>query len=315
METNLNTNSPDKNEKEIDLGELFTVLWQGKLLITAAITLFSIAAVVYSLSLPNIYQSKAILSPVESDGSNMNQVMKSMGGLASLAGVNLSTGSSGGNTVKSLEKLNTLSFFKNNILPNIYLPDLMAVQSWNASTNKIKYDKNVFNEATQTWIRDAKYPRTQIPSTQESFTVFRGHFQVLRDTDTGFVSVIVSHQSPFIAQAWTELIVNQLNYFFRTKDKLESEAAMNFLNIQIAQTSFSEIKQVIAQILQQKVQQLTLIEASKYYVFAYIDPPAVMETKAGPKRSIICIFGAFLGGLLGSLIVIIRFYFFGDRPN
>ena len=314
METNINNNTHDKNEKEIDLGELFSVLWSGKWIIVASISLFSIVAVIYSLSLPNIYQSKAILSPVESSGGTMNQVMKNMGGLASLAGVDLSSGDSGSNTVKSLEKLNTLSFFKHNILPNIYLPNLMAVKSWDLSTNKIVYDKDIFNETTQAWIRDYEYPRTQIPSTQQSFEVFREHFQVLKDIDTGFVSITVKHQSPVIAQKWTELIINELDTFYRKKDRAEAEAALNYLNIEMAKTSFSEIKQVIAQLLQQKVQQLTLIEASKYYVFDYIDPPAVMEKKIGPKRSLICFFGAFIGGLLGSLIAIIRHYFMGVKP-
>ena len=62
----------------------------------------------------------------------------------------------------------------------------------------------------------------------------------------------------------------------------------------MAQTSFSEIKLVIAQLLQQKMQQLTLIEASDFYVFEYIDPPAAMENKSEPSRAAICIIGAIL---------------------
>jgi len=78
--------------------------------------------------------------------------------------------------------------------------------------------------------------------------------------------------------------------------------------MQIAQTSFAEIKQVIAQLLQQKTQQLTLIEVSDFYVFEYIDPPVVMETKSEPKRSIICILGALIGFIVGIIIVLIRHY-------
>ena len=83
---------------------------------------------------------------------------------------------------------------------------------------------------------------------------------------------------------------------------------MDYLNIQMSQTSFAEIKLVIAQLLQQKMQQLALVEANDFYVFDYIDPPAVMETKSEPVRSLICIIGAFLGGIIGCLLVIIRFY-------
>ena len=308
METN-NNNFVDKNEKEIDLKELFTVLWGGKWLIVSVTSLFSIIAIIYSLSLPNVYQSRAILSPVgDSGGGGLNQVMKNYGGLASLAGVNLSSADASSNSVKALEKLNTLSFFENNIMPNIFLPDLMAFDSWDASNNKIIYNTDIYDFDSQTWTRDYEYPRTQTPSAQESFNIFAGHFQASKDIDTGFVTISVKHESPFVAQAWTELIIDQLNYFFRAKDKLEAQAAMDYLNIQMTQTSFSEIKMVIAQLLQQKMQQLALVEASDFYVFDYIDPPAVMETKSEPVRSVICIIGAFLGGILGCLIVIIRFF-------
>ena len=50
METN-NNNFVDKNEKEIDLKELFTVLWGGKWLIVSVTSIFSIIAIIYSLSL------------------------------------------------------------------------------------------------------------------------------------------------------------------------------------------------------------------------------------------------------------------------
>ena len=123
----------------------------------------------------------------------------------------------------------------------------------------------------------------------------------------------VEHQSPYVAKAWTDLIVDQLNYFFRAKDKLEAQAAMDFLNAQIAQTGYTEIKQVIAQILQQKTQQLTLIEASEFYVYSYLDPPAVMEEKIGPSRSKISILGFILGGMIGIFMILVQSIFFNKK--
>ena len=67
--------------------------------------------------------------------------MNNIGGLASLAGINLPT-SSGGNSAKALQKVGTLSFFKDNILPNIFLPDLMAAKSWDADSNIITNESN-----------------------------------------------------------------------------------------------------------------------------------------------------------------------------
>lgn len=313
METPQNSNAFVETDNEIDFKEIFQIIWQGKWFVVAITSFFSIIAVIYSLSLPNIYQSKALLSPVEGQ-SGITQALGNYGGIASLAGINLSSQDGDSNAVKSVQKLNSLSFFTNNILPNIFLPDLMAIESWNSGSNKIIYNKEIYDDITKSWVRDTQLPQTQIPSAQEAFKIFiSDHLNVSKDNDTGFVTIAIKHQSPFIAKEWTEIIVAQLNDFFRKKDKTESQAAINFLNIQIAQTSFAEIKQVIAELIQQNTQQLALIEVSKYYVFEYLDPPAVMEQKSEPSRSLICIFGAFLGGFFGILLLILRHYAFQKK--
>ena len=295
-------------DDQIDFRELFKVLWEGKWLLITITSLFALGSITYSLYLPNIYQSSALLSPVVNENS-MNQSMKNAGGLASLAGINIQSQSGSSNTIKAIQKLRTLSFFEKNILPNIFLPNLLAVESWNSSTNNISYNNNLYNETSKTWTREVQYPKTQTPSAQEAFAVFMNeHLSLSTDPETGFVTISIKHKSSFVAKAWAELVVKEINSFFRIKDEAEARAALNFLNAQISQTTFTEIKQVIAQLLQQKTQQLTLIEVSDFYVFEYIDPPAVMERKSEPKRSLICILGTFLGGIIAVLLVLIRYY-------
>ena len=70
---NNNTFSDD----EIDVRQLFKVIWNDKKIIIAITSFFSLAAVIYSLLLPNIYESKALLSPVGEQVST-NQSMKNL---------------------------------------------------------------------------------------------------------------------------------------------------------------------------------------------------------------------------------------------
>ncbi len=167
----------------------------------------------------------------------------------------------------------------------------------------------IYKKNTNTWIREYSYPKKKIPSAQESFEVFTTeHLSLSEDKKSGFITLSIKHQSPFIAKQWVELIVNEVNAFYRQKDKSESEKAVSYLNQQISITGLSEIKQVIAQLLQEETKKLTLIEANQYYVFDYIDPPAVMEQKSEPKRALIYILSALLGGMLSILLVFIRHY-------
>ena len=299
MNSSSNLNNESKSNDEIDIKNLLKIIFDGRQIIIALTALFSVIAVIYSLSLPNIYKSSALLSPV-GDNASTNQSLNNIGSLAGLAGINISS-QSVNKTTKAITKIVTLSFFEDNILPNIFLPDLMASIDWDEESNSVIYKEDLFNSQDQKW--------TEIPSSQESFKKFLEAIE-LEELKTGFVRISFKHYSPYVAKEWTELVVDQINGSFRTLDKLEAQSSMSFLNVQMAQTSYSEIKEVIAEILKQKMQRLSLIEANEFYVFSYLDSPAVEEEKVEPTRSKISIFGSVFGLLLGILIVIARDYLY-----
>ena len=309
------TNKHPNDFDQIDLQELFYVLLDGKWIIVSVTAFISIIGVIYSLLLPNIYESKALLVPVNSS----NSISGALGGyssLAGLAGISLPSSGDEGNSVKAIQKIGSLSFFENNIMPNIHLPDLMAIKSWDPINNTLAFDENIYDAKTNSWVRDYSYPKQLIPSAQEGFKVFKEkHLTLNEDKKSGFVTISIKHQSPFVAKQWVELIVHEVNNFYRQKDKLESEKSVHYLNQQISMTVLTEIKQVLAQLLQEETKKLSLIEANQFYVFDYIDPPAVMELKSEPKRAAICILVALLGGILSLSLVLIRHYVFSEKTS
>jgi capsular polysaccharide biosynthesis protein len=309
----LNTNKNSSSKDELDLQDLLYVLWHEKITIISVTAFISIIAVIYSLFLPNIYQSQAILTSAESS-SSISQSLQNYSGLAGLAGINIPSGVDSGNSTEAIEKIGSFSFFSDNILPNIFLPDLMAIKKWNFETNNLVYDDKIYNSKSNTWVRKYSYPKKQIPSEQESFNVFKSkQLSLTQDQKTGFITLKIKHQSPYVANDWTELIVDEINTFYREKDKIESEKAISYLSQQFSMTDYSEIKEVIAKLLQEETKKLTLIEANEFYVFEYIDPPAVMEEKVEPKRAIICILSALIGGIFSVLLVLIKNYFLNKR--
>lgn len=292
-------------EDEIDLAVLFKALLEGKWIIISFTAIASIIIVFYSLSLPNIYKTDALLVPISSKDSVGGNV-QDLGGLASLAGISLSDSTD--MSAIAIEKLHSLSFFEEKILPQIFLPDLMAVESWDPSSNSIKYDQEVYDEETKTWTREITSLQTPEPSAQESFVAFMEHVGGLKDIKTKLVTISAKHQSPFIAKEWADLVISEINSYYREKDKKEATFAVNYLNEQLSQTRLSEVKFVVSEVLAQQIQKLTLIEANDNYVFDFIDPPVVMEKKSEPRRAIICIVGAFIGGFLGVLVALFRFF-------
>ena len=300
-------------DDEIDLRELFFVLVQGKWIIAFVTAFFVIIGIIYSLLLPNIYQSKALLAPVDESSSLISGALGQYSGLAGLAGINLPTGEQGSNHKKAIELMSSLNFFEKHVLPKIFLPDLMAIESWDDKKNKIAYDDSTFQSNSNTWVRDYSYPQKLIPSAQESFEVFKDHINIQEDRANGYVTLYVKHQSPFIAKQWAQIIFEEVNSFYRQKDKEHSEKAVVYLNKQIVNTSLTEIRQVTASLLEKEIQKLTLVEANKDYVFEYVYPPSVMEEKSEPNRSQIVVLFIIIGVFLGMIIVMFRHYFSEEK--
>ena len=94
----------DKNfiESEISFEEIFQSLWDGKLII-GSFFIVSLAALFFSLSIPNVYKSNAILAPTQDSGS-LNKALQGFSGIASLTGVSLPTSSEADLTQEKLKK-------------------------------------------------------------------------------------------------------------------------------------------------------------------------------------------------------------------
>ena len=312
-DTYTNNKQINKLSDEIDFKILIDILLQGKWIIISITSFISILGVIFSLLSPNIYESKAILIPVNA-ANNIGGPLGS--GLAGLAGIDLSS-SSGmkSNTTKAYNKITSLSFFEKSIMPNIFLPNLMALNSWDPKTNMLIYDEKKYDINSNKWIRKFSYPSKQVPSAQESFKVFKSnHFNISQDKKTGIITLKIKHKSPFIAKQWSDLLIREINIFYTLKDKSEAQKSVNYLYTQITQTNLSEIKAVIAELIQKETQKLTLIEAKQSYVFEYIDPPAAMEKKSEPNRSLIVILSGMFGGVL-SIIIVFSIHFISKRKN
>lgn len=300
-----NNNTHLAHDDTIDVKELLNILISSKWVLIYTIAFFSVVGVIYSLLLPNIYESKTLLAPNIQD--EQSGLMQNYGGLASLAGIDV-PGATQNNATQALEKVKSLSFFENYVLPNIYLPDLMAYKSWNQAQNSSEYDEDIYDQMSDNWMTEDGIFQKLPPSSQKSYLVFMSHLEVFLDKKTNFVTIKIKHQNPYIAQRWTKLLVEQINSYYSNKDKNEAEKSSIYISERLTQTNLAEIKQVLASLLRQEIQKLTLVEANDFYVYEYIDPPAVMERKVEPRRARICIFFTFFGLILGLAYILFKHY-------
>jgi len=293
-------------DDEIDLSELFHVLWDKIFYIGAITSIFSLISIIYALMLPNIYQSKATLMAVE-QSSGMSGMVGKYSGMASLAGISLDS-KSGSKDQEAIARIKSFEFFSNNFLPNIKLENLMAVEKWNQPSNTLTYYASDFNSESRQWLRKAKPPRSNIPTSQEAYEEFVKIMSVNKDKKTNLVTLMVEHKSPFIAQQWVEIMINQIDQVMRDQDKQTATKSIEYLN-SLTPTIFNEdIKKALSALQQEQMKRLMMVEASDNYIFKVLDSPIVPELKSQPKRSIIVIWGTILGMVLSALGVLVFNY-------
>ena len=294
---------------EIDLRELFSVIWQGKWLIIAMTVVFAIGAVIFAIKQPNIYKSEALLAPAsEEQGGGLSGLASQFGGLASLAGVNL--GSKGGTdkTELAIEVLKSRQFTRDYIQRHNILADLMAAEKWDRDADKLIYNPELYNEQTNTWVREAKAPFKPEPSMQEAYKVFSKMIAVNKAKETGMVTISVEHLSPAVAQQWVAWLIQDINKVMKDRDVAEANRSSEFLNKQIALTNVADIRTILYKLVEEQAKTIMFAEVRDEYVFKTIDPALIPEEKAKPKRTLICVLGTMLGGMLGVMFVLVRYF-------
>ena len=292
-------NPPKPYDGEIDFRKVFRDLWAGKWLIGGFTVAVAIVAVVVSLMMPNIYRAEALLAPNNQEGSRgLSALAAQYGGLASLAGVNLS-GASTDKTALGLEVLKSRKFISEFIARHDILVPLMAAEDWDAKSGEIVIDANDYDVSRQEWIRDVSPPKKSIPSMQEAYEEFMDILSVSQDKKSGFVTVAVEHYSPNTAKQWVDWLVEDINSTIMQQDVAEAEEAIDYLNKQVAKTSLADLQNVFFSLIEEQTKTVMLAEVSKEYLLKTLDPAVSPELKHKPRRSLIVILAAMMGGFLG----------------
>ena len=303
---NLPNDQLNNYEDEIDLSELFHVLWDKIFFIGAITSIFSLISIIYALMLPNIYQSKATLMAVE-QSSGMSGMIGRYSGMASLAGISLDS-KSGSKDQEAIARIKSFEFFSNNFLPNIKRENLMAVKKWNQASNTLTYYASDFNSESRQWLRKAKPPRSNFPTSQEAYEEFVEIMSVKKDKKTNLVTLMVEHKSPFIAQQWVEIMINQIDQVMRDQDRQTATKSIEYLNSLAPTVNYEEIKKALSALQQEQMKRLMMVEANDNYVFKVLDSPIAAELKSKPRRSLIVIWGTIIGMVLSALGVLVFNY-------
>ena len=290
----------------VSLNEIFVALWKGKWIISMTLMVTTSLSFLIAVSLPNQYRATAVLSPVSHNAAGLSGLLNQYGGIASLAGLSLPSGNDASKTQLGLQLMKSRGFIWEFVNQRQLLPDLMAVSSWNKETGVIVYDPDIYDEDRKIWTRQVDPPLSAIPSPQEAHKAFTEIINVSQDPQTGYVSLSIEHQSAELAAQWVTWIVEDINASVKEQDVAEALRSIEYLKIQVANTSLAELQAVFFELIQSQTETVMLAEVRPEYVFKTIDPALVPQEKSGPMRSLIVALGILAGLFLSASIVLFR---------
>jgi uncharacterized protein involved in exopolysaccharide biosynthesis len=291
---------------DVDISEIFILIWRFKVLLIITIMLFGTGSVLYSLSLPNTYTSATLMKTSDS-ASDSSSSSSALGSLASITGLDLSAPSGSGNkTDLAVATILSRDFLRHLLkMPGDIGAKISAVKAYDPVSQEIIFDESKFDSATRTWINSP-------PSYVEMYKDYVDMIDTSLDKYTGYITIKLTHQSPFVAQELLSIIIKEANLLARDLDKNKSRDALAYLSAQLDTIQQKDIRLSINQLIGVEMRKLTLANIEENYLVEPIDSPYVPHRKAGPQRAKISIIGT-IAGFVFVLFSLILWYFIFDR--
>lgn len=289
----------------VSIRELAYEIWDKKLFIILLVAMFELVGALYLYFQPKMYRAETLLAPSdEAAGGGLSAMSGSLGGLASLAGINLGAQSdSVGVAIETMKSRKFINQFVDKYQINI---DLMAVNGWDRKTDKLLYSSRTYDVSKEEWGRQLDY---QEPTQWAVYETFLDALTVTRDQGSGLVTVSLTYYSPYVASEWLQRFVEQLNQYIRARDIQELKKSIHYLQLQLDQTSLSYMKTVFSQLIEEQTKQMMLAEVRDEYVFSMVDPPLAPEKHAFPKAPLVLALSFVVSLIFGMFFVIFHYIF------
>lgn len=267
-------NTPDQQIPQYSLVGLVLLLWREKLTVITVVTITSLIGIAYALLATPVYKAEVVMTPAgqRSQAGNLGQ----LGSLAALAGVNIG---SGGGGAASLAVLKSREFAEEFIRERKL--EKVLVEDFDDPSKKRD-------------IRDA-------------LKVFLLETRVVsEDKKAGTVTLAIFWKDPVVAAEWANAYVAKLNSTLRDQALDEAERNVKFLQQEISSTDVISMQQSVGRILEAEMQKYMLAKGAEEFAYKIVDRATPPKLRESPRRTLIVIFAALLGGIVATLLIMFR---------
>jgi len=273
---------PPPEEDEINLIDLFRVLWKRKWLIVLITVLGTSAAVAFALLSTPIYRAQAVIAPPEQKkAGGASAALAAFGGFgAEIAGsLGVSLGGADANRLEALLKSHRLIervVEKNQLLP-------------------VLFDERWDPVKDQWIVEDPK----DVPNIWDAASALAEIYGVKNDIKAGVLNVSFEFKDGKKALEILKHLLAELAVVMQEDELKKIEANRRFAEEQLTNATDPVIVAKLQSLLSEQVEKAMMAQNVGSFAYELIDPPAVSDQKVKPKRALICVLGATVSGFLG----------------
>jgi len=292
---------------EIVLKDLFFTLWAGKIYIILASIISIFLASIYLQSTERKYTVEYNLKPVGETKSSPS--LASLGGLASIAGIQLPTSSN--NDFKIFKELITSSEVSEIIFENEKIIKDIFRAEWNETLNNYSMPPK---SKIQIFVSDAKKLLTgnieanySPPNPRRLAMYIDNNVQINKDKETGFLKFTSETSKP-------QLILSTIIEATKASDKIMRQRYIDFSTEPLAfykeklRTARSrEHREALAELISREEQKLMFASKGKYFIAEPYINPTISLYPTAPKPKLILALSLVLGLFLGSALILMRY--------
>lgn len=234
---------------------------------------------VYFLNATRMYRVQATLEPVKESGMRLSGLQAIIG---NEIGANLLGG--GDNDVALAVALFGAQDFLARFIADNEIESTVFASSWDSNAKKWRSTPPEIWRVTQRFKSD--------------------HLNVVENRKTGLVEITLLWPDPMQARKLLEQLVRRVNERLRGRRQSDLTASVSYLQKQLADTPNVEVRLAIANVLEARLSELSLIGTREDYTLRMLDPPAVppadMYTTPGRVRVVAA--SLLGGGTFGCLL-------------
>lgn len=282
MQTNPEPHSFAQDD-EIDLMQIFEVIYNNKVLIGIITAVITVATAVVSLVMTPQFEAKSVIVPTSKPkevGSGLEAVALQFGLTAPIS-------------------------------PN--LAEIVNILNSNTLYDRIIKKYNLLEVFFE---KDKLANKTELEKYWMGIRLFKNDIvKVTTKQKEGLIELSVKYKDPQLASKFNQMILEELTEYMTSEARRVAETNKKYLEEQLVKVADPFIKAKIYTLIAQQIEIIMMSEVKENFAFKVLDYPLVPDKRVSPKRTQMVVIAFVSALILAIFVVFIKEYISSARAK